>query len=152
MTPYFVLSVFLHKIVKCESLHEVEVKVVFILIISCFLFARSWQLWRLIPAKFQHSSFCFKRYVYDWNMVFLEQNPFFAFKIIPCCNQSKFKVAPKDSRLKYCCQQSTIHFNSQVSASTAKPSLQRSSLLRTSGLPLNTKFFASTLSLCSQRG
>ena len=152
MTPYFVLSVFLHKIVKCESLHEVEVKVVFILIISCFLFARSWQLWRLIPAKFQHSSFCFKRYVYDWNMVFLEQNPFFAFKIIPCCNQSKFKVAPKDSRLKYCCQQSTIHFNSQVSASTAKPSLQRSSLLRTSSLPRNTKFFASTLSLCSQRG
>ena len=64
-------------------------------------------------------------------------------------NPSSSQSCPK-RRLKYCCQQSTIHFNNQVSASTVKPSFQHSSLFRTSSLSLNTKFFPSTFSLCSQ--
>ena len=92
---------------------------------------------------FQHSSFVL-------HVMFTIEIWYSRNKTLSLHSKSYPVVINPSSKLPQKIHDWSIVVNNQVSASTLKPSFQHSSLFRKSSLPLNTKFFTSTFSLCSQ--
>jgi hypothetical protein len=94
---------------------------------------------------FQHSSFLFKCYVYDLDLNFYVQTPYFEFNIYTLYIISSYNILEKDSRLTFSLQQQSIRFNNGVFASTLKPSFEQSSFFSKFKLSFEQSSFFSTI-------